>query len=70
VTATGQASICYNLMKHIARHHGDDPARYPAEVRALWDKLTADWKALCADPYALLRERMPDAELPDLPPPE
>ena len=67
VLATGEASACYNLMKHIARRHGDDPASYPDEVRALWDQLARDWQLLCDEPYALIRERAPDLELAEIP---
>lgn len=67
VTATGQASLCYNLMKHIARRYGQDPSQYPEPAQALWKRLTADWQKLRDDPYALLRERMPDGNFPEPP---
>lgn len=67
VTATGQASICYNLMKHIARRYGQDPDQYPERVRDIWQRLTADWQLLRADPYALLRAHLPDGDFPEPP---
>lgn len=67
VTATGQASMCYNLMKHIARRYGQDPDQYPERVQAIWKRLTDDWKLLREDPFALLRVHMPDGHFPDPP---
>ena len=64
IAATGQASLCYNLMKHIVRHHGQDPGQFPEPVAALWKQLTDDWNKLREDPYALLRERMPGGTFP------
>ncbi len=57
LVAAGQATLCYNLMKQAVRVHGGDPAAFPPEVAAAWARLTADWEALRADPYARLRGR-------------
>lgn len=60
---TGQATICYNLMKFIVRKHGDEPARYPSEVMAMWNALTDDWARFRDEPYALLQHRLPGVTL-------
>ncbi|MGB5736773.1 MAG: patatin-like phospholipase family protein [Thiohalocapsa sp.] len=54
----GQATICFNLMKHLRRQHGNDPARYPPKARELWGRLQDDWARLQQDPYALLKQRI------------
>ena len=38
-------TICVNLMKWIGRQFGTDPAKYPPDVRALFERLLADWKS-------------------------
>ncbi|MEM7305268.1 MAG: patatin-like phospholipase family protein [Planctomycetota bacterium] len=55
--AAGQATVCMNLMKWIARGHGRDPESYPDEVRALWERLLADWKRFNERPAWLGEER-------------
>lgn len=64
LAACGQATLCYNLMKFIVRNHGTNAKLYPEDVQVLWDRLVNDWKVLVADPYALLRELLPDTDLP------
>ncbi|MEZ4698921.1 MAG: patatin-like phospholipase family protein [Rhodothermales bacterium] len=64
LVATGQATLCYNLMKYIAANYelagakveNEDAPRMPMtpDIQALWDRLEADWRALNDDPYALL----------------
>ncbi len=63
LVAAGQATTCSNVMVWLVRKYGDDPSRYPAAIRSLWDQLLDDWKKLVADPYALLAERLPNASL-------
>ena len=60
LVAAGQATLCYNLMIWVVRRHGAEPSQYKKDVRKLWDRLNSDWTALCANPYALLEERLPD----------
>ena len=57
LVAAGQATLCYNLLKQVVRVHGDEPARYPADVHAYWVRLVAAWAGLQQDPYGLLRNR-------------
>ena len=64
LVASGQATICYNLMKYIVRTYGKDPEKFSAPVRELWDQTTRDWDAMVEDPYVLVQERLPDRELP------
>jgi predicted acylesterase/phospholipase RssA len=42
---TGQATLCYNLMKYLVRCFGQ-PDQFPEDVKPLWDKLKADWQNL------------------------
>jgi predicted acylesterase/phospholipase RssA len=43
LVATGQATLCYNLMKHLVRCFGQKPGQFPEDIKPLWDKLIADW---------------------------
>ncbi len=64
LVASGQATLCYNLMKYIVRCYGNDPSKYSTPVRDLWDQTTKDWNKMVEDPYVLLQERFPDMNLP------
>ena len=61
--ACGQATMCWNLLEYLFRRHGGEPAGYPEQARALWERLVADWDAMNAEPYALLREALGGREL-------
>ncbi|ELS01782.1 putative esterase of the alpha-beta hydrolase superfamily [Xenococcus sp. PCC 7305] len=50
----GQASICYNLMRYIARRKDKDPNFHTSEMNSLWDVLVQDWNSLGQDPHAFL----------------
>ncbi|MBI5852675.1 MAG: patatin-like phospholipase family protein [Planctomycetes bacterium] len=50
VAATGRMTIAVNLMKWIGRQFGTDPAKYPADVRALFERLLADWRRWRTEP--------------------
>jgi predicted acylesterase/phospholipase RssA len=54
--ASGQASMCYNMLKLFAVRYGSDPAKYDAQVTAMWQKLDADWHAFNTDPFFLLKD--------------
>lgn len=58
---SGQATLCYNLLKHLHRESGKDINTLPPDKRALWDRLAADWNTLREDPEALLRELLDGA---------
>ena len=64
LVASGQATMCYNLMKYIVRIFGDEPSKYSVPVRQLWDQTSEDWNKLVEDPYVLLQERLPGKNLP------
>jgi hypothetical protein len=64
LVACGQATICYNLMKYLVRVYGNNPELYPENIKNLWNNLICDWNNMVEDPYALLRVRMPQIELP------
>ena len=68
LVATGQATICYNLMKFVARNYGNEPSEYPEAIKELWDRLLSDWVKFVNEPYVFLRERLPGEILE--PPPE
>jgi hypothetical protein len=56
LTASGQASLCLNLMKSIARRYGDDPKEYPEVVSSQYRVLKEDWNRFNADPFFQLKE--------------
>ncbi len=61
LVAAGQATLCYNLMKLVARRFGSNPASYPDDVANFWNELVSDWSAMVADPYALIEPLWPEA---------
>jgi len=66
LVASGQATICLNLIKFVVRHHGKDPSTYPEEIKPLWKQLTQDWEAFGEDAYHLVRQAIPEEEMPVL----
>jgi predicted acylesterase/phospholipase RssA len=44
LVTTGQATVCYNLMKYLVRNFGQKPEQFPENVKPLWDDLEADWQ--------------------------
>jgi hypothetical protein len=64
LVAAGQFTACYNLMRFVVMRRGFDPQKYPPDVKAVWDRLVSDWNEMVKDPYALLKKRLPDTELP------
>ena len=62
LVACGQATICYNLMKHVLRVHAG-----AVESRPEWESLVSDWNGFREDRYVLLRKLLPDTELPEPP---
>ena len=55
LVASGQASLCYNLIKHISRSYGDDPEVYSPAVKHKWGQLEKDWTQFNKDPFFMLR---------------
>jgi hypothetical protein len=60
IVAAGQATICFNLMKHIVRHyHFDDVHEtFPGEIQTLWKNLNNDWQEFIREPYQLLGDEL------------
>lgn len=61
LVAAGDATLCYNLMKHLARRFGRDTNAYPEPARALWERLLADWKVIVREPYVFVRALTPES---------
>jgi hypothetical protein len=53
--AAGQASMCYNLIKHFIRRYGEEPASYPSTILAKWLELEKDWHCFNEDPFFSLK---------------
>ena len=56
--ASGQATLCYNLMKYLVRNYGENPALFPTEARQLWDRLEIDWATFNEAPLCLVEQRL------------
>ena len=54
--ASGQASLCYNLIKLFSRRYGKDPDLYSGEVKAMWESLKTDWGKFNEDPFFMLKD--------------
>jgi predicted acylesterase/phospholipase RssA len=54
LVACGQFTLCFNLLAHIVRRHGDAPEAYPPAVREVFEQARRDWQELRTDPYHLL----------------
>lgn len=59
--ASGQVTLCYNLMKYLARNFGESPDRFPVEARQLWDRLEADWLRFNETPLFLVEQSLTKA---------
>jgi len=57
---SGQATLCYNLMKYVVRNFGTAPDTYPHEAKKLWDKLNLDWEQFNQNPRFLLNAKFPN----------
>lgn len=53
--ASGQASMCYNMLKLFAVRYGPDPTKYDVKVAAMWQTLNDDWLKFNNDPFYLLK---------------
>ena len=53
-TASGQATLCYNLMKHIKKVYIDCGKECPEDIKTLWALLVEDWNKFVKDPSWLL----------------
>jgi predicted acylesterase/phospholipase RssA len=57
LVASGQATICYNLMEHVLLVCEGKVKSSPE-----WESLVSDWNGFREDPYVLLRKLLPDTE--------
>lgn len=63
----GQATICYNLMKHLWEElREDDGVWIDPRMSELLERLLTEWKKLMVDPLALLKDRKRKSRLPKL----
>ncbi len=53
LVACGQTTMCFNLLAHIVRVHGSDPALYSSQVRSVYEKAQQHYLAFKANPYVL-----------------
>ncbi|MEN8259013.1 MAG: patatin-like phospholipase family protein [Pseudomonadota bacterium] len=58
LVASGQATLCYNLMKYLVRNFGENPADFPPDAGALWNKLVEDWEEFNKVPLHLVEKRL------------
>lgn len=56
--ASGQASMCYNMLKLLAVRYGPDPQQYESNIKPLWQKLDSDWQAFNHDPFFALKQKV------------
>lgn len=54
--ASGQASMCYNMIKLFSRRYGSDPSKYTPTVNVMWEKIKEDWSAFNHDPFFMLKK--------------
>jgi hypothetical protein len=59
-TASGQATLCFNLMKHIKEVYVECGKECPEDVKTLWTLLVEDWNNFVKDPYWLLKDLLPE----------
>jgi hypothetical protein len=56
LVAGGQCTMCYSLLKHVVRTHGEDSAKYPGAVKQVFDRAKDLWDRLQKHPGDLLEE--------------
>ena len=64
--AGGQATICYNLMRHMWEECRDRDRWLDPETERLFDHAVTEWKKLYDDPLSLLKDRKRRSRLPEL----
>jgi hypothetical protein len=57
LVAAGQATICYNLMRHMWEECRDDAGWLDPATGELFNQALGEWKKLIDDPLSLLRDR-------------
>ncbi len=63
--ASGQFTLCYNLMKLIARNCEQFSSKdeWPEDTLNLWNKLEDDWNNFREDPYHIVKDYLGDDDL-------
>jgi hypothetical protein len=66
---SGQATLCYNLMKHIHDSYKEyEENAFPENIKPLWETLKKDWKEFVKNPYWLLEKLNPEEEFSECDP--
>jgi predicted acylesterase/phospholipase RssA len=59
--SSGQATICFNLLRYVVRTYGQDTSKYPPMVLDFWNELLKDWQLLNDNPYVFHSELLSNA---------
>ena len=66
LVAAGQATICYNLLRHMWEECRDENGWIDPDTGKLFENALSEWKKLIADPLSLLRDRKRKSRLVEL----
>jgi hypothetical protein len=66
LVAGGQATVCYNLMRHMWEECRADGEWMHPETGELFNKALGEWKKLVDNPLSLLRDRKARSRLPEM----
>jgi hypothetical protein len=66
LVASGQATICYNLMRYLWEECRGPEGWLDAETGRLFEHAVSEWKKLIKDPLSLLNDRKRRSRLPEL----
>jgi hypothetical protein len=66
LVAAGQATICYNLLRHMWEECRDENGWMDPDTGKLFENTLVEWKKLIADPLSLLRDRKSKSRLAEL----
>jgi hypothetical protein len=66
LVAGGQATVCYNLMRHMWEECRQEGNWIDPDTGELFERTLTEWKKLVEDPLSLLRDRKRKSRLPEL----
>ncbi len=66
LVAAGQATTCYNLMRHMWEECREEEVWMDPETEKLFEHALTEWKKLIADPLSLLKDRKSKSRLVEL----
>jgi len=66
LVAGGQATICYNLMRHMWEECRNEDGWIDPETGELFDRALKEWKKLIENPLSLLNDRKHRSRLASL----